>query len=60
MSEDVKKYKMTIHTELPNGKMKKSTVICTGYDAVERERAHQRTLKPAGSTQVIEVHELKR
>lgn len=59
MSETMK-YKMTIHTELPSGKVKKSTVICTGYDAVEREREHQRTMKPAGSTQVIEVHELKR
>jgi len=52
-------FEMTIKTETANGtKVQRTT--CYGEDSVTQERAHYRSLAPAGSTQTITVKELKR
>jgi hypothetical protein len=52
-------FKMTVKTETASGtKVQRTT--CYGADSVSQERAHYRSLAPAGSTQTITVEEQKR
>jgi hypothetical protein len=52
-------YEMKIRTELASGKVKIQRTTCYGDDGVAQERAHYRSLAPAGSSQTITVTALK-